>query len=175
MPRIGSLDPVVWFGVFGVVGGAISFVASQYLVRRFERDEPLSLARWLTAVTALQAVALAGFAFSGVLGVALAAAWLYGLTRALASPLAMTWLNQSITDSKVRATVISIVGQSDAIGQVGGGPVLGGIGNLFGIRAALVAGAAVLAPAIGLYARAIRHGGREPELERLPEPAGQLV
>ena len=34
-----------------------------------------------------------------------------------------------------------------------------------GIRAALVAGGAVLSPALLLYARAIRHQGREPELD----------
>ncbi len=83
----------------------------------------------------------------------------------------MTWLNQQITDSSVRATVISISGQADAIGQTVGGPVLGVIGNVFGIRAALVAAAFVLTPALALYGRAMRHGGKEPELEELPAPA----
>jgi hypothetical protein len=82
----------------------------------------------------------------------------------------MTWLNRQITDSSVRATVISIVGQSDAVGEAAGGPVLGGIGNAFGIRAALVAGGLVLSPAIALYARAVAHHGREAELEALPTP-----
>ena len=52
----------------------------------------------------------------------------------------------------------------------GGGPVLGVIGNAWGIRAALTTGALVLTPALGLYARALRHGGKEPELEQLPQP-----
>jgi hypothetical protein len=65
--------------------------------------------------------------------------------------------------------VISISGQADAVGQAGGGPGLGALGNAFGIRAALVAGAFLLAPALGLYGRALTHGGREPELDRLPE------
>ncbi len=86
----------------------------------------------------------------------------------------MTWLNQHITDSSVRSTVLSISGQSDAIGQVAGGPVLGGVGNLFGLRAALLAGGALLVPALGLYTRAIRHGGREPELEALPQAPPNL-
>jgi MFS transporter, DHA3 family, tetracycline resistance protein len=77
----------------------------------------------------------------------------------------MTWLNQQITDSSVRATVISFAGQADAVGEAGGGPLLGAVGNAFGIRAALVAGGLVLSPALALYARAIRHHGREPELE----------
>jgi MFS transporter, DHA3 family, tetracycline resistance protein len=170
LPRVGDLDPVVWFGLFGVGGLVIGFVASQYLVRRFDREDAPSLARWLTVVTAAQGAALAVFALSGSLAFALATLWLYGLTRSLASPLYMTWLNQNIRDSSVRATVISIAGQSDAIGQAGGGPMLGVVGNVLGIRAALLAGAAVIAPAVGLYARAIRHGGKEPELEQLPEP-----
>ena len=71
----------------------------------------------------------------------------------------------------MRATVFSIAGQADAIGQAGGGPVLGLIGNVWGIRAALAASALVIAPALALYGRAMRHGGKEPELEELPAPA----
>ena len=70
----------------------------------------------------------------------------------------------------MRATVLSISGQADAIGQAGGGPVLGLIGNLRGIRTALAVGALAIAPALVLYARAIRRGGSEPELEELPTP-----
>ena len=66
--------------------------------------------------------------------------------------------------------MISITGQADAIGQVGGGPALGVVGNLFGIRAALASGAAVMLPALAVFARAVRHHGREPELETLPAP-----
>ncbi len=170
LPALGSLDPVVWFGIFGSGSLAIGFFANQYLVRRFEREDQPALARWLAVITAVQGLALALFAVSGTLGLALAAFWLYGLTRSLDSTLYTTWLNQSIKDSSVRATVNSIAGQSNAIGQAGGGPGLGVIGNLFGIRAALLAGAAVITPALALYARAIRHGGREPELEDLPAP-----
>jgi len=60
-------------------------------------------------------------------------------------------------------------GQADAVGQTAGGPVLGAIGNAWGIPAALVAGAVVLTPALALYGRALRHDGVEPELEELPD------
>ena len=75
----------------------------------------------------------------------------------------------------MRATVISISGQANAIGQAGGGPVLGVIGNVWGIRAALATGAVVIAPALALYGRAIAHHGREPELEELPAPEARVV
>jgi hypothetical protein len=48
--------------------------------------------------------------------------------------------------------------------------VLGGIGTVFGLRAALAAGGALLLPALALYGRALRHHGAEPELEGLPAP-----
>ena len=60
----------------------------------------------------------------------------------------------------MRATVLSITGQADAVGQAAGGPVLGAIGNVWGIRAALTVGALVAhARRSALYARALRHGG----------------
>ncbi|HET7807164.1 MAG TPA: hypothetical protein VFK71_01625, partial [Gaiellaceae bacterium] len=61
-------------------------------------------------------------------------------------------------------------GQADAVGQSAGGPVIGAIGNVWGIRAALLAGATALAPAAVLLARAIRSRGGEPALEELPQP-----
>jgi hypothetical protein len=39
---------------------------------------------------------------------------------------------------------------------------------VFGIRAALAASAAALSPALLLYARALKHQGREPELAAEP-------
>jgi len=53
-----------------------------------------------------------------------------------------------------------MAGQADALGQLSGGPVLGLIGSGLGIRAGLVAAGAFLLPAVLLYARAVRHGGR---------------
>jgi hypothetical protein len=49
--------------------------------------------------------------------------------------------------------------------------VLGVIGNVWGIRTALAAGALAIGPALGFYGRAIGHQGREPELEELPVSA----
>ena len=109
------------------------------------------------------------FGLAGAFWVALIAMLFTGVARSLAMPLFSSWLNQSISDSTVRATVMSITNQADAVGQWTGGPVIGAIGNLFGIRAALVTGAFLLSPAVALYGRAVRHGGREPELESVAE------
>jgi MFS transporter, DHA3 family, tetracycline resistance protein len=62
-----------------------------------------------------------------------------------------------------------MVNQSNAFGEVAGGPGVGAIGTAASLRAALVVAGFLLTPAVALYARALRHGGREPELEELPE------
>ncbi|MFN2471948.1 MAG: MFS transporter [Gaiellaceae bacterium] len=171
LPSIAGLDSVVWFGIFGLGTLVIGLVASQVLVRRFERVGREGLARLLFGITAVQAGAVVVFALAGNLALALAGFWLYYLTRSLASPAYDVWLNENISESSVRATVISITNQSDAIGQVGGGPALGGIGTVFGLRAALVAGGTLLVPALALYGRAVRRHGCEPELDQLPTAA----
>ncbi len=56
----------------------------------------------------------------------------------------------------------------DSAGESGGGPVVGGIGNAFGIRAALATSAFALLPTLALYGRAIQHHGREPALAADP-------
>jgi MFS transporter, DHA3 family, tetracycline resistance protein len=171
LPRVGSLDPIVWFGLFGAAVLLVGLLGASYLIRRFDDASSTQLARGLLSMTVVLMVAEIVFALAGTLALALCALLLARLMRSLARPLTMTWLNRQIDDSSVRATVISIAGQSDAIGEAAGGPGLGGIGNAFGIRAALVAGALVLAPALALYGRALRHGGREPELETLAVPS----
>ena len=167
LPDLWTLEPVWWFAVFRIGELMLGMAGTTLLLKRIERFPAQSMARILIVLTAFQLGAILLFGFAGGLLVGLAGFWLYNLTRSLAQPAYMTWLNQNITDSSVRATVISFSGQIDAVGQAGGGPVVGAIGNAWGIRAALAASAAVLAPALGLYARALRHDGVEPELAEL--------
>lgn len=56
----------------------------------------------------------------------------------------------------MRATVISLDGQMDAIGQIAGGPPVGYLGTLFSLRIAVAAVSAILAPVLLLYLAALR-------------------
>jgi DHA3 family tetracycline resistance protein-like MFS transporter len=171
LPSVGDLDAVVWFGGFAAVAMLFGYFAVGALQRRFEHAGTGGIARLLLAFTATMAIAQLVFALTGAAVVAVAALLTTLLARQVLSPLWDIWVNQQITDSSVRATVNSITGQADAVGQAAGGPVLGVVGNGFGTGAALAGGALLLTPALALYARAIRHGGREPELEELPAVA----
>jgi MFS transporter, DHA3 family, tetracycline resistance protein len=167
-----GINPIVGFGAVSVVVMVFGFFAVGRVIRRVERGGTPTVARLLvvfTLATVAGQIAFAlGRSFWFVMGVFLAAL----LAGGLLDPLYTAWLNRQITDSSVRATVLSISGQANAVGQATGGPVLGVIGNVFGIPAALVAGALTTLPAAGLYLRALRHGGIEPELAELPVAVG---
>jgi DHA3 family tetracycline resistance protein-like MFS transporter len=164
LPALGGLDPVVWFGVFGALGVLLAIAVAGPVTRRLEHASLERTARVLFGLNAVMLLAAAVFAFAGALWLAVVAMVLLGVARNVAMPLFSVWLNRSIDRSSVRATVISITNQADAVGQWTGGPALGALGSVVSIRAALGAGSLCLLPALALYGRAIRHHGREPEL-----------
>ncbi|MGH3091497.1 MAG: hypothetical protein ACRDOG_04090, partial [Gaiellaceae bacterium] len=168
IPELAGLDPIVWFGILNAGTLLLALAVAQPLVRRFERAGTRTMARTLLGLDAALIAGTLTFAFAGSFGLAVAALWAIGVARELSSPVFSTWLNASIDDSRVRATVISITNLGDSAGEWGGGPALGAIGSAFGIRAALAAGAAVLSPALWLYTRALRHEGDETELAEFP-------
>jgi MFS transporter, DHA3 family, tetracycline resistance protein len=171
LPELWGMDPVVWFGVFNVVGLVAGIVITSFLVPRFEYADNVKLAAALLSLTAALSISVVVFGFATSFVLASVAYLVARLLRRLTEPLYLTWLNKNVHDSSVRATVNSMASQSGAVGEVAGGPAIGAVGTLVSLRAALVAAGLLLAPAIALYVRALRHGGREPELEEAKVPA----
>ena len=132
--------------------------------RRINVQHHLSVAKALFGVTALLAVSLIVFALAGPLALALVAFWVINALRSMIGPIYTAWVNQRL-DSQVRATVLSMSSQVDAIGQVAGGPILGIIGNLISVRAALMASGMILSPTLYLFQRTIRRGAAAPTSE----------
>jgi DHA3 family tetracycline resistance protein-like MFS transporter len=164
VPGFAGLDPVVWFGVLNAGAVLLALVVAQPLVKRFERMGKEGMARTLLGLDSALIVATLVFAFAGSFALAVAAFWAIDVARSLSYPVYDTWLNSNIDDSRVRATVISITNLGDSAGEWGGGPALGAIGTAYSTRAALACGAAVLAPALWLYGRAIKQAPQEPAL-----------
>jgi len=86
--------------------------------------------------------------------------WVIQVLRSISAPLQEAWLNQRIDDPQVRATMFSMSSQVDAIGQISGGPLVGVIGEVYSIRAALVASGLLLSPVLPLYSLARRLANR---------------
>lgn len=157
LPDFAGLQPVAWMGILGMIGGLLSAGATQIMMKRLNLNSGAPLARTAFAFSGVLVGAVLGFALAGSFALAVVMNWLIHILRSLIGPIQSTWINQHI-DSNVRATVISMSSQVDALGQIAGGPPVGLVGNTFGIRAALVASGLILSPVLPLYARLLRRG-----------------
>lgn len=73
-------------------------------------------------------------------------------------PLYDTWLNKSIEESEIRATILSIMGQVNSIGQIVGGPIIGFIAVKTSVSLGIVIAGLVVIPIILLYTYVISKG-----------------
>lgn len=148
----GPLEPVVWFGVLGLVSQFTGLGINEIIRRRLNFGSPAAVARVAMLVNLLTAAGILVLALTNSLIVALVALWWIGPLRGASRPIFTAWINQSL-NPKVRATVLSMSGQVDALGQIAGGPAVGLVGNLLSVRAALVTSAVIWAAATPLYRR----------------------
>jgi MFS transporter, DHA3 family, tetracycline resistance protein len=165
----GSDSPVIWFGISSVAGTLLGLAATEL----FRRRNPGALgqgspARFLSMCAAIQVAVLVVFALSGNIWLAFGMLWMRTIVDSVSHPVESAWLNRNL-DASTRATVSSMTGQANSIGQVGGGLALGWVGNAVSIQAALIASAFVLSPTIALYRRLIVRD--RAEVEPVPTPA----
>jgi DHA3 family tetracycline resistance protein-like MFS transporter len=121
-------------------------------------------------VTGAISIALIGFALSPWLGLSLGMYLAVSVLRNVHIPLQTGWINQKL-DSQVRATVHSMFGQVDAIGQVMGGPLVAGIASIGSAVAALVTSGVLLTPALFFIERANSQSKEEKDVRADAFPA----
>ncbi len=154
-PTFDGITTVTWFGIIRVGAILLGIAANEIAHRRVKMDDESGIRRVLFAINAGMVGALVIFGVSSNLGIAMGAYWMWSLLRQTHNPLYTAWVNQRL-DSQVRATVISMSSQVDALGQIIGGPIVGAMGTAVSLRAALLSSAAILAPGLALFARAAR-------------------
>ena len=155
LPTLGNLPPVVWFGLIGAVSMLLSIGTTEFARRRVNTNDHAIAARALFVLNTLMIAGIATFALTGHFVLALIAYWLTSSVRRTTFPIYTAWVNQHL-DSSVRATVISMSSQIDALGQIIGGPIVGAIGTALGIPAALIASALILSPVLILLVHTAR-------------------
>jgi DHA3 family tetracycline resistance protein-like MFS transporter len=158
-------NQVVFFAAIRAIGTVLSIFAIRFVERRVNTGKPSAIGRALLLVTGSITVAMLAFAISPILSLAVGAMIIVDLLRNVAEPLQSTWINQKL-DPDTRATVYSMFGQVDAIGQIGGGPLIGLIGAV-SVRLAMFISAMLLSPALWFIARANRQTAMD---TRLAEP-----
>ncbi len=160
---IGSTQ-LSFFILLDVIGALLSIFVIRFVEKRIDTSSPLAIGRAMLVVTGLITLGMLSFALSPVLVVAVAFMIAVGLLRSVSGPLQLTWINQKL-DSSVRATIHSMFGQVDAIGQVTGGPMIGLIANLLSVRLGVSFASLLLSPALLFIQRANGIPAPEPEVQ----------
>jgi len=153
LPVLFGNNEIAFFAALRVAGTILTIFAVSFVEKRVDTSSPLAIGRAMLVATAGISLAMIGFALSPFLLLALGLYLVIDVLRDIRYPLQTAWVNQKL-DSKVRATVHSMFGQVDAIGQIAGGPGVGLIANLVSVGAAITTSGLLLTPAFFLIRRA---------------------
>jgi DHA3 family tetracycline resistance protein-like MFS transporter len=156
LPSFGDLDRVVWFGVLDGIGLLAGVGCLTVVRRRLHLEGHAHVARILSVIDVLLVVSVVAFGLTGSFSLAVASFWLVAALRSAREPIFTAWINQGL-DPTTRATINSMGGQADAIGQTAGGPMLGLLGNA-SVPWALVTSGLLRLPSMALYLRAVKRG-----------------
>jgi DHA3 family tetracycline resistance protein-like MFS transporter len=178
LPTFVELPPIAWFGLISVSSLLASIVVAEVARRRLDTDDHVATAKALLGMNSALLVGMVVFALAVSFETAVAAYFVARVMRRAMIPISTAWINQSLTPH-VRATVMSLNAQTDAVGQITGGPLLGALALTAGVPAAMLAAAGFIAPSLLLYVRTIRLHGRDvigddedvnPDAEAEPAP-----
>jgi MFS family permease len=154
-PASPSMPMAVWFGIISALIAFLSLFVVRFAEKRLDVSNKRVVLVGMLVLTGLRIVAIASFALAPNFAWALGSLLAVGIFGTLSGPIYDTWLSLNI-ESKVRATVLSMLGQADALGQTGGGPLVGWVGHRFTVRASLLVAAALLSPILVVFTRALR-------------------
>jgi DHA3 family tetracycline resistance protein-like MFS transporter len=156
LPILFGNNQLAFFGVLEFAGILLAIALTRQVEKRFDTLQPRRVGRLMFAVTGGIAASIMAFAWSPFLGLALGLYLVIYSLRELTDPLIAAWMNQRL-DADVRATILSMTGQAEAIGQVSGSLIIGLLAKVFTVPLALFFCGALLVPALGFIRRANRH------------------
>ncbi len=167
LPVIFGNNQVAFFAALRVVGTVLTIFVVRFVEKRVDSTSPRAIGRAVLFVTAGISIAMLGFAVSSLLILSLVLYLAIDALRDVHGPLQTAWVNQKL-NPKVRATVHSMFGQVDAIGQVMGGPTVAVLAALGTTVVPLVTSGLLLTPALWFVSRA---NADEPDVDPEPVPA----
>jgi len=170
LPIIFGNNQVAFIAGLRIVGTVLTILAVRFVEKRVDTSSPIAIGRAMLIVTGLISASLIGFALSPLFFLSLGLYLSIDVLRDIAGPLQSAWVNQKL-DSKVRATVHSMFGQVDAIGQVVGGPIVAVIASVSSAVTSLVTSGVLLTPALLFVSRANSQSVNEADAEAEPTPA----
>lgn len=153
VPIIFGQTEVAFFGLLRAGSMILAIFATNFVEKRVDTASPLAIGRATLGITFGISAGLVSFALSPIFALTIIAYWFISVLRNVMEPLYRAWVNQKLA-SNTRATVLSMSSQVDAIGQMGGGPLVALVAGIYSATAAIVTSGLLLLPAVPLINRA---------------------
>ena len=167
IPVLFGGNQVAFFSLLRFSAGLLTVFVMRFVEKRVDASNPLSIGRAMMIATGVIAVSIVGFALSPLLPLTLGLYLTIYILRQVKIPLQTAWVNHKL-DPQTRATVHSMTGQVDSIGQIGGGSSAL-VARYFSVQVAIAFSALLLTPALGLVRRANSERGGEAKADSSTE------
>lgn len=150
LPKLGNLSSVTWFGIFGILGMILSFIVMHFMAKNLKNEDNRKNGKLLLCINILYISSMLIFALTRNFSLMLIAYLATNTFRIINEPIFSAWLNGHIDDNS-RATVLSINGQMNSLGQILGGPIIGIIATNISVSIGIVCTSLLVAPILVLY------------------------
>jgi MFS transporter, DHA3 family, tetracycline resistance protein len=150
LPKLGNLSSVTWFGIFGILGMILSFIVMHFMAKNLKNEDNRKNGKLLLCINILYISSMLIFALTRNFSLMLIAYLATNTFRIINKPIFSAWLNGNIDDNS-RATVLSINGQMNSLGQILGGPIIGIIATNISVSIGIVCTSLLVAPVLVLY------------------------
>ena len=137
LPKLGNLSSVTWFGIFGILGMILSFIVMHFMAKNLKNEDNRKNGKLLLCINILYISSMLIFALTRNFSLMLIAYLATNTFRIINEPIFSAWLNGHIDDNS-RATVLSINGQMNSLGQILGGPIIGIIATNISVSIGIV-------------------------------------
>ncbi|ADK16742.1 tetracycline efflux MFS transporter TetA(P) [Clostridium autoethanogenum] len=150
LPKLGNLQSVTWFGIFGIAGMILSALAMQFIARKLEKEDKNQSGKILLVTNIFYISFMLVFALTKNFKLMLIAYLSTNMFKTINEPILNAWLNSHIDDN-ARATILSMNGQINALGQIIGGPIIGIIATKISISIGIACTSLLMTPVLILY------------------------
>lgn len=140
-----NIDAIVWVSILAIILMTLNIIFGEILRRQVDESNVEQILKLFRAVFIAFIVAVTLFAFSIDFKTGAITMVMMQLFRRLAFPIYDAWVNKQI-DSNLKATVLSMWGQTNAIGQMIGGPFVGIMATIVSYKLGFVVVALFLLP-----------------------------
>lgn len=154
-PAWAGMDAVSWFGIINGVSMLLSILAAEIVKRRITAKGKEAAIWILYAVNIVMVGTVIAFGLSQNFALAISTLWANLIMNRINGPIYRAWTNKHL-NSEVRATVLSMTGQINALGQIIGGPIIGILAARTSVALGIIATGVMLAPVVPLFAAMFR-------------------